>query len=253
MVNQPNSKGITEGIQKPFYRIYRAKQVNSNYILDEDYAKDRFLLCRAYKVLEGDLLNLFQYIEPCDDNEMVFSFKTYELLLRASTEFETNCKQILIANAYIKPDREREWNMEDYRKIDKATNLSEYQIKLNIWRPIGKTLTPLASWGDAERLEWYQDYNNVKHDRLNNFQGAKFINAVNAVGAVFAILYAQFGEYAFKPYNNSSGSNNDDPNGFNYDEDSLFSIKPFRDWKKNDEYVFDWPINGGGKFENFIF
>lgn len=243
-------KNFTTGINKPYYRIYRAKQKNDGYILDKRYANDRYLLCRAYSILEEDLLKLFQYIEPSDKNANVFSQRTYELLLRASTEFETNCKQILSANDY-KP--KSKWTVKDYQKVDKATKLSEYEIKLNIWYPNSKIFQPLAPWKNLEPLEWYQDYNEVKHDRSNYFQKAKLINVINAISAVWAVLYAQFSYYIFEPYNDSSGLTLDDSTGFEYSDSTLFSIKPFRDWSDNDAYTFNWQTNGKKSFQKFRF
>ena len=238
------------GVKKPYYRIYRANQKNDGYILDKRYASDRYLLCRAYKILEEDLLKLFEYIEPSDENTNVFSQRTYEILLRAATEFETNCKQILLANGYKKPHGEN-WDINDYKKIEKATKLSEYEVKLNIWNPSGKIFKPLASW--SSKLEWYQDYNNVKHDRSNHFQAAKLINVVNAVSAVWAVLYAQFCYYIFEPYNDSSGFISDDETGFEYSDSTLFSIKPFCGWLDDKAYVFGWPNTKKVPFQSFQF
>ena len=61
-----------------------------------------------------DLNALYDYIEPSDDNLGVFSHRIYELLLRAATEFEANCKGILKAKGYSKP--ENEWYVKDYLK-----------------------------------------------------------------------------------------------------------------------------------------
>lgn len=243
-------ENLNVGVKKPFYRIHRTQPYNDSYILDKNYASDRFLLCRAYKILEEDLLKLFQYVEPSDENSDVFSQRTYELFLRASTEFETNCKQILLANGY-KP--KGNWSINDYQKIERATKLSEYEIKLNIWHPGGKIFKPLASWKSLKPLDWYQDYNKVKHDRSNNFQKAKLINVVNAVSAVWAVLYAQFSYYIFEPYNDSIGLTSDDNTGFEYSDSTLFSIKPFKDWAEEEKYIFDWSNEDEKSFQKFKF
>jgi hypothetical protein len=93
------------GIQRPYYRIVRpflgdASCLDSvygyDYRWDDDfpadprYANDRLELWRAYMLLEKDLLRLFEYVEPTDNNIQTYSHRTYELFLRAATEFETN-------------------------------------------------------------------------------------------------------------------------------------------------------------------
>jgi hypothetical protein len=239
------------GIKKPYYRIYREKQQYDGYILDHRYANDRYHLCRAYQLLEQDLLKLFEYVEPSDRNKNVFSQRIYELLLRSATEFETNCKKILLANGYKKA-LNRDLNINDYKKIEQATKLSQYQIKLNIWYPSSKIFSPLKPWGKGLSLKWYKDYNEVKHHRSDNFEKASLINVVNAISAVWAVLYAQFSYYIFEPYNESSGNTSGDDE-FIYSDSTLFSIQPFSKWSKKDAYTFDWPNTEANPFQSFPF
>lgn len=242
----------------PYYRIYRPNELDggNSYVLNKNYANDIDLLLMAYKILEQDLFKLLQYIEPTDRHKKVFSLKTYELLLRAATEFETNCKKILVSNNY-KNCRNRSkrlnWNMDDYRKIEKATKLSKYNIKLNIWNSGGglsnsKIFKPLASWATrSKKVNWYNEYNIVKHDRSNKFSEAKLINVINAVGSVWAILHAQFGHHIFEPGYHTFSS------GFMY-QNKLFGIKPFNNWHDNEKYSFEWPNpNINNLFQDFNF
>jgi hypothetical protein len=99
------------GLSRPFHRIIRpfsdgeyihGVKNDEVYILSDKYAPDKSTLVRAYSIIERDLIELFNYVEPCDDNLKTYSHRTYELLLRASMEFETNCKSVLIANGYAK-------------------------------------------------------------------------------------------------------------------------------------------------------
>ena len=59
----------------PFYRIMlpvyciNNRRYRSEYILNSSYCKERVSLCRAYQIIQKDLVNLFEYIEPCDDNK----------------------------------------------------------------------------------------------------------------------------------------------------------------------------------------
>src|SRR5690554_5224374 len=96
-------------LSKPYRRIIRPYLLpnhyvfgpsNNIYFVDDSYASDRFEIIRAYYILEKDLINLFEFIDPSDANLATYSHKTYELLLRASTEFELNAKKVLSANGY---------------------------------------------------------------------------------------------------------------------------------------------------------
>lgn len=49
-----------------------------------------------FKLLLFDLEETFRYVQPIDEHMRVYSLRYYELLLRASTEFESACKDKLI-------------------------------------------------------------------------------------------------------------------------------------------------------------
>lgn len=235
-------------IKNPFFRIQR-RNINNNgappYWSDNRYARERRSLIQSYKIIEKDLKTIFEFIEPSSTNLTVYSHRLFELLLRCATEVENSCKLILEYNGY--PGRSKDWNMNDYRKINKATKLSEYEVKLNIWHPDPEKLKPFRLWGNPIRPStirtplWYKGYNEVKHNRFNSFDKASLENVIDGCAAVFAILYAQFEIYIFNPYNDPGIYDTDDED-FEYAGDSLFSIKPFDNWGSNEVYDFDWSI-----------
>lgn len=225
------------GITKPYHRMIRYDGGGADdYILDKRYAEDRFTLCLAYKLIEDDLKKIFEFVEPTDKNKNTYSHKLYELFLRCATEFEANSKSILYANGYT---RKKNLNIKDYYKINAATCLSRYKLKLNVWHPKEKILGPFKEWSKGHSLTWYQKYNNVKHDRHRNFKEASLINVVNAASGVLAILFAQFDTYTFNPFNDQLIFHSTDDN-FLYTDTSLFSIKPFVNWKKTEIYSIEW-------------
>lgn len=223
-------------IKKPYNRIYRPIANSfSTYVLDNRYASDRASLCLSYKILEKDFKKFFEYVNPSDSNLNTYSHRIYELFLRTSTEFETNCKQILCANSYGKT---KNLTINDYHKINKATKLSDYEVCINIWESGKKIIKPFAAWSNGASLQWYQDYNVVKHNRNQNFAKSNLENLLNAMAAIYAILYAQFGAYSFNPYNEINMIE-DNFDGTKFLGESIFSIKPIS-WDSNDEYDFDW-------------
>lgn len=226
---------------KPYYRITRNKPKSeyipdSEFVLDKRYASNRFLLLRSYDLLEEDLKKILEFVEPSDTNESSYSHRLYELFLRSSTEFETNCKEILSANGYQKRG---DLNIKDYFKINKATKLSEYKVKINCWYPRERIITPLLDWSNGSTLSWYQDYNLVKHNRSWEFSKANLGNVLKATASVLVILFAQFGEYTFNPYDDETMLSQHDTNGFWYGANSLLSVKPKR-WPPNQAYEFSW-------------
>lgn len=195
-------------LQKPFYRLWRPVKgydclgeifkekgtvVPSLDYLGEDcfapQAEMQSLVTTAHLIIR-DLYELFDYVEPRNENEKTFSHRIYELFLRTATEFESNCKGILRANGYAKAD-----NITDYFKISKAARLWEYRVVFNRWIP-ELEFKPFETWAndDYESLPWYKSYNNVKHNRYEFFCEANLGNLMNAVAGLLCILHAQIGE-----------------------------------------------------------
>lgn len=243
------------GITKPYYRIYRPG-AGSDYLNDLRYCSGANEMYRSFQLLELDLKRIFEFIEPTDDNLSVYSHRLYELLLRACTEFEASAKAILIVNGYSK--KNGNFNIEDYFLLDKATKLSEYKITLNIWNSISKEMQPFIKWADIHSLDWYSDYNTVKHNRFGEFRKASLNNVINSIAGVYAILYSQIGNMAITgtPQKNRTELSICDKNGnespvFN---NSIFTIESPK-WDENDKYDFNWESlkHNPEPFTKFIF
>src|SRR6266478_9389592 len=120
------------GLQTPYRRTARAFLNGCyfggrlGYIRHPKFAENAEMYIRGFLLLQKDMVNLFEYIEPVDQNLRCYSFRVYELLLRACVEVEANCKAILRENGYTKSGY---MNMRDYKKIDSSHRLSSYEVK----------------------------------------------------------------------------------------------------------------------------
>jgi hypothetical protein len=96
-------------IKKPFRRTCRQFRDSTlqggrnEYIDDHSFAKAPQQYVRAFMVIQKDLLELFDYIEPAGKNLCCYSYRTHELLMRSCVEVEANCKAILAENGYNRP------------------------------------------------------------------------------------------------------------------------------------------------------
>lgn len=156
-----------------------------------DQQEKQSYLTTAHLIIR-DLYELFNYVQPHYYNRKVFSHRIYELFLRTATEFEANCKEILIANGY---KTNSYLNIKDYFKIAGVAKLSKYIVNFGRWEKKGD-FKPYKSWSGKEYqpLPWYQAYNSVKHNRHKNFSDANLDNLMNAIAGLLCILHAQFGE-----------------------------------------------------------
>jgi hypothetical protein len=199
-------------IKKPFHRNHRkikdgfnSGYSNWGYIMDEDYAENPEHYTRAYLLILKDLKSLFEYIEPADENLHTYSFRIHELLMRASIETEANFKAILKENIFNPKDKngrpkpEKNWGMKDYQIINKTHHLDDYRVKIPIWQGDKNTFRPFHEWKSGQRIEWYNTYNETKHDRLSRFKTATFEAMLNSVAGLIVLLTAQFRDQSFEP------------------------------------------------------
>lgn len=243
-------------LSKPFLRIYRPiRNRKYDYVKDDLYAENRYQLIRAYLNIERKLKEIFDYIEPAKGNLSVFSFELYGLFLRACAEVELNCKAIMESNGVNK----KQFSMNDYVKLDKSSKLSKYRLEYkklrfvdnNIVRYESKVLCPFEQFeiylnatqkdGISPSPKWYSEYNEVKHNREQNFEMATLDNCMMAVAAILVLLYSQFGPY----YTNVSGER-----GVYWDVLEDYYEPPFLanvifalqapTWDEQDCYDFDW-------------
>lgn len=217
----------SEGSAESYVRFWE-----ESIVKHASYANERQELWRAYKLIQKDLIQLFEYVEPCDDNLTTYSHRTYELLLRAATEVETNCRRILEVNGF----RKKKTNIEDYMKINAASKLGEYVVILDNWFPAKKVLEPFAPWNNGmHSLVWYQAYNDVKHHRNLYFPKASLENALHAISGLYIVLFSQFvlpchlKDLIFEEdYTTLSSA------------DDVFLIMPPTTWTEAELYDFDW-------------
>lgn len=224
-------------IEKPYRRIYRPETTlfsggdfENNYIVDQRNTKDLWTNYRAMRLLEKDIHLLFEFVEPANENANCFSSRSYDLLIRACTEFESQCKIVLISNGYNKKGN---FNILDYYKLNKAMRLSEYSVHYSFWRDTGKTFYPFKQWEKDHTLSWFQDYNKVKHNRFIEFQKANIINLMLAFSGLLCLLYAQFGFYGITTASSISRAER----GVRV-SDTPFWISP-PNWE-HEHYNFEW-------------
>lgn len=231
------------GIKKPYKRTCRqftdghyADSGKSKYLLNKDFAESPAQYIRPFLLIQKDLQNLFDYIEPSEQNSNCYSYRIHELLTRTCIEVEANCKAILTENGYIKNG---DLNMLDYKKINISHHLSSYEISLPLWDGINKIRKPFNSWVNNGSLSWYQAYNSTKHNRHNEFKQANFNNLIESVCGLAAILSAQFWQEDFNPSMGGialEGSHDDMESVIG----EYFRVKFPNDWSDDEKYDFTY-------------
>ncbi len=139
-----------------------------------------------FKVLLQDLDRVLEYVHPVDGHEHIYSYQLYTLLLRASVEFESVCKDACHVNGITLPARP---NITHYANLATALAFNNYSVALMMWQPQPRLIKPLGPWEQGDHtLPWYAGYNTVKHNRLAEFRHASLDNVLHALGAIFMLL-----------------------------------------------------------------
>jgi hypothetical protein len=236
-------------VTRPYFRIARQlvdgsykNSGNGGYVRHPKYANDPEHYVRAYLLLEKDLKELFDYVEPAEQNRDCYSYRIHELLLRACVEVEANCKAILLENGYKKRvvnGKERDLNMLDYIKIEQSHKLSEFEVRVPTWSGAGELRTPFLAWRVSGPLDWYRAYNETKHDRHTAFRNATFGHMLDAVCGCLTIISAQFLD---EDYSSQSGRLvvEEPDDGSEEAIGGYFRIKFPQSWPVSDRYDFDW-------------
>ena len=251
---------------KPFHRIYRRSVANTNsgysnwaFIVDKEYANSPHHYTRAFLILQKDIQNLFEYIEPADINLPTFSYKIHELLMRTCIELESNFKAILRENIYTPTNQrgqsrnEDSWNINDFIKINKSHHLDNYFVEFPFWRGHKYKYQPFLDWATNSPLSWYQAYNKCKHDRNGKFESANFETLLNAFAGLFVLLSSQFKCEDFIPGGHVLELQIDNYFEGTFGIGGFLKIEFPTNWDSTEEYDFDWSILKGeqNRFKKF--
>lgn len=216
---------------KPFPKMYRhgPPNVNRPFIEDRKSPGGSGHLA-SYEILKRDLRRLFEFIEPVVANEDAFSHRTFELLLRACTEVESNFKEVAAAN-----NHHDFHNMKRYSDLEDPMKLSSYEVRCVA--ADFAAFSPFASFTHAVREQrspkWYRAYNHVKHHRADKFAEATLECVVHALGGLHVLLLAQYGPSLDSRMTMS-------PEGFPQQAHDLFSAIAEPSWSELERYEFDW-------------
>ncbi len=239
-------------LSAPLYRTVRpavdgpnSGYNGSRYITHRAYAQAPQNYVKAYLILQKELENIFDYIEPSDEASLTYSFKLHSVLMRACIEVEANFRAILAAHKFTESGRT---NMRHYGRIDQTHHLSSYRVSLPQWGQTGRIFAPFGPWRQARdrrlpdrpKLPWYQAYNDSKHDRYHAFKNANLINTVEAMTGLLVLLHAQFRDNSFAAGPEVLLISEGRYYEMEASLSELFRISPPDDWSDDEKYGFEW-------------
>ncbi len=134
------------------------------------------------------MLHDFMYFVPyCDDHEKVWSPRLATVLLEAGSQLDSLWK---VEGGWA---ANRRPNIKDY--FEKFGEGTAYRW-LVLWGEKGERIQPFAAWSDVpnysresyKTIKWWDDYNEVKHNRLQHQKRATLKCAAQAVAGLFIAI-----------------------------------------------------------------
>ncbi|KZN65260.1 hypothetical protein N473_01410 [Pseudoalteromonas luteoviolacea CPMOR-1] len=136
---------------------------------------------RYYLSLESDVCALSRYIHFAPDNFKTYSIELAKLYLAICAEVEVVLKEI----CDIHPNKKgknaniniyRQWIVENQQGLIAEEVLSfEFELKYVPWKAFEEGRSP----------SWWSDYNNVKHERRENFNKANLGNVLESLAGLY--------------------------------------------------------------------
>lgn len=230
------------GEPKPFRRTWRpfvaTRHPSFMYFRHAQFAESPEQYVRVFLLLQKDMIELFEYVEPSDTNLNCYSYRIHSLLMRVAIEVEANCRAILIENKY--PKKPHELKIIDFHKLEASHKLSSYEVRVPVWHGQHGVRKPFAGWTTNHSLPWYQAYNIAKHDRHKDFSKATFEHTIDAMCGLAALISSQFYNCDFTPNTYLAMSMASDD--FQQSIGDYFQIRfpKAANWSPKDLYDFDW-------------
>lgn len=179
---------------------------------------DYYNYVRQLELILDELFDIFKVISPHSRNMKVFGNAIRNVLILSCTEVDSLMKSVLNSNGY----KAKKLTMFDYKRLIIPMKLSDYTLSFRYINEVGGK-TPFGEWEPKENSKspsWYKAYNNVKHDRINNFKEANLRNAIEATLGFATILIATYG-YRNEIWNEKVGKI------INVKKEPVWSLKDF--------------------------
>lgn len=142
-----------------------------------------------YLSIENMLVKTNQYVTHSDKNKNVYSDEFASIILLSCSELDSLFKQLCINNGIERKDKY--FNMKDY--VQAIESGDEFGLATGT-RTINDDNIVIFPFKiiDASKpyanLNWWKDYQSIKHDRIKNVTKGNLLNAVSSVAAQYIIL-----------------------------------------------------------------
>lgn len=145
--------------------------------MNTDY-KANFVISQ-FSFLEQQLRDCMEYVPYIETNKGIISPKFVSIIMES-------CSLIDSIFHEISGTQSERFNLKKYSELHESSLKLEENITLFLNTPL-RIIRPYADW-TKKQPAWWNAYNKVKHNRLNNIDVATFENAVFAIAGLHQII-----------------------------------------------------------------
>lgn len=132
-----------------------------------------------FSLLEEQLIECLSYIQYTEENHKIVSPRFVPIILDACSLIDSILRDLLGKDEKNKNLKHYSQKTERFLELDNA-----FSIFLNTQIEF---LNPFISW-QSKVPHWWNAYNHLKHDRLNNYSEATYENVVLALCALHQVI-----------------------------------------------------------------
>lgn len=137
---------------------------------------------RYYNILEDDFIRLTRYVRICESNYNTCSDEIIKQFLSVASEFENVAKVFCGFNLSYRGTKINHVCNELFIRIEDIQS-----VEIAVKRTKNLSIKPFSEWNKSRAgdLFWWKAYNEVKHNRLENYDSGNLRNLLNSLGALY--------------------------------------------------------------------
>lgn len=134
---------------------------------------------KYYKMIERNVIEIERYVKFIPSNFKTCSDEIIKYLQIICSEFEIICKLICNISGKKRIDFYLSYFMENIKDFE-SIKVKLYDIELKPFQII-----MIGKEKQTKNLAWWKSYNNIKHNRFNNYTDGNLENLLNAIAALY--------------------------------------------------------------------
>lgn len=146
---------------------------------------------KYYCILEDDFVNLIKYVDLRENNYDTTSNVIIKQLQSTCSEFENISKEIIESDKKNKNigivDIYKGLNEGIDEILEELKVIKIQDVHINVRQTKDLIIYPFKDWNEKEpgKLFWWDNYNKIKHSRVENYQSGNFKSLLYSLGALY--------------------------------------------------------------------